>query len=193
MSEITIQNLTDLINVYGKEKVQQLLSTFQSRNEDVESFLINSSIKFNKENTARTYLLLETDSESTKLRGYISLLFKTIQIEEDTKVSNRSKKKMGVSPKLDSFVTLLVAQYGKNQNEKHNCDPKVLLGYALELSEDIQSRVGGLTTLLLECDSENENLRNYYEGIGFQPLQVSNDLNQYYIFINDSNNMFLPS
>jgi len=91
MSEITIQNLTNIINEYGKDKVQHLLSAFKSRNDDVESFLIDNAIKFSDDNLTRTYLLLETDDVSTKLRGYISLLFKTIQIDENTTVSNRKK------------------------------------------------------------------------------------------------------
>lgn len=184
MSDITIQNLTELIDEHGKEKVQQLLSTFKSRNDDVESFLINNALRFNKDNLSRTYLLLETDDISTKLRGYISLSFKTIQIDSNVTVTSGEKKRMGVSPKIDSFITLLIGQYGKNENEGHVCDPKLLLGYAVDLSIDIQNRVGGLTTVLLECDKTNDKLNEYYKGLGFQSLQISNDLSQYYIFIN---------
>lgn len=189
MSEVTIQNLSDLIEVHGKEKIQQLLSTFVSRNEDVGSFLTNKrkAINFDKENIARTYLLLETDEVITKIRGYISISFKSIYIDESTEVSNRKKGRLGVSPDENSFIALLIAQYGKNEDEQHECDPKQLLGYAIDLSIEIQKKIGGLTTVLLECDKDNDKLNTYYENIGFQQLQISEDLSQYYIFINKGN------
>ncbi|WP_368644677.1 hypothetical protein AB4027_06005 [Alkalibacterium putridalgicola] len=186
MSETTIQSLSDLIEIHGEKKIQQLLATFKSRNEDVESFLTDKrkAITFDKYNISRVYLLLETDAAITKLRGYISLSFKSVYIEENTVISNRKKGRLGVSPDEDSFIALLIAQYGKNQNEIHECDPKQLLGYAIDLSIETQKKIGGLTTILLECEKSNDKLNLYYEKLGFQRLQFSNKLSQYYIFIN---------
>lgn len=195
MNGITIQNLTDLIEQFGKEKIQTLLSTFVSRNKDVESFLTNErkAIEFNKKNISRIYLLLETDEVSTKLRGYIALSFKSVYIEESAgSVSGRQKGRLGVSPSENSFIALLIAQYGKNENEEHDCDPKKLLGFAIDLSIEMQEKVGGLTTVLLECDKTNGKLNTYYEKLGFQKLQISNDLSQYYIFINRSKELNIP-
>ena len=86
-------------------ELSELLSSFScEKDEDIEYFLHNRAIEFEKLSKARTYLVLNQEQLENKekhltIYGYISLALKILSVPQD--MSNRMRKELdGFSAKI---------------------------------------------------------------------------------------------
>lgn len=165
-----------------------LLSSFSCKqDEDIEHFLHNRAIEFEKLSKSRTYLIFDEDELLTKditeqtIYGYISLALKILTVPDS--VSNRIRKELdGFSAKLHGevirdFPCYLIGQLSRNSNvpaESINGDK------ILDLAEDIiataVNAVGG-RYMMIEC-RDNEKLINFYSNNNFEEISRIPDNDQ---------------
>ncbi len=150
------------------------------RNEDVERFLHNTAIRFEKTHNARTYFVLNEDSP-TQILAYFSLSFKEV-ILENAAVSKRKVKQLdGISKNSERIRSFLVGQLAKNNAVVPNTlDLKQIWELILPILLDAQDLIGG-RVILLECE-DNPKLIGLYESIGFEVLQIQDYVQMYMVF-----------
>lgn len=156
------------------KKIETLLSNFHcKKNKDVERFLINNAIRFEKADKCRTYLIVPSDkpikSDGTlKILGYVSIAKKTMQFPQQ--FSNSKRKRFdGIDKKAEEVNTFLIGQLGKNDDFKNTNEEikgNLLLKYALNLIFKCYEIIGG-RTVLVEC-SDCEKVTNFYKENGFE-------------------------
>lgn len=155
-----------------------------TRNQDVEYFLKNKAINFEKRSTSRTYLILDEDGQ---ILSYFSLSFKEVTLNTE-KVSGTSIKKLdGFSKTATTVKAYLIGQIGKNSQIQDN--PIRLENIFNEIYNVIaqaQSLIGG-RVVILECE-DNEKLIALYERHGYKILEIIqvDTLKTMYISISDA-------
>lgn len=168
-----VQALADLIKdeSFDKEMFLKRISTFScKRNKDVELFLKNTAVDFEKKNLARTYFLL--NDYSYKIDGYFSLSIKPLIIQPT--VSKNQQKNITKSREIDLVEGYLLGQLARDDNSEKNTGEK-LLSLAIERIRSAQKEVGG-RLVFLDCVKE---LEEYYTKNGFKFLQANEDDKQY--------------
>lgn len=154
------------------------------RNPDVERFLKNKAIEFEKRSTARTYLILD---ENGQILSYFSLSFKEVSLDTE-KVSKGCIKSLdGFSKCATTIKAYLIGQIGKNsQIEPNPIRLKNIFHEIYNVIAQAQSLVGG-RVVILECE-DNEKLIALYEGHGYKILEViqTDNLKTMYISITDA-------
>ena len=86
-------SILEMIELYGEEKCQNILSSFHCPlNQDVENFLHNKAISFTKQYLAMTFLVFITHNNQLLLVGYYTLANKFLSLS-DTKLSKTIQKK----------------------------------------------------------------------------------------------------
>ncbi len=161
-----------LLNKYSKEKVKNLLNTFEcSKNADVENFLKNSSILFEEINKSRTYLVIKKGT--TNILGYFTLTLSILKIVEDVS-KNTLKKLDGISKDKTEFPIYLIGQLGKNEVFWNEINGSYLLESAISNIYDAYEVVGGRAVLIETLN--NEKLIKFYTENGFKYLQKRLDV-----------------
>lgn len=159
-------------------------------NEEVESFLSDKALIFEKANLARTFLVFSSDSNGLALVGYFSLAMKHIVMGDN--VSRRIKKRLAGNVGRKECAIFLLGQLGKNYNHeevrKGTITGSELLNIAIQYIIQAWKYVGG-RAILVEC-KDTEKLRSFYESMGFEQIGevVPNQLLQYYLYIDDIEN-----
>ena len=88
---LIVENILDMIQDYGEEGTQQLLSSFESpKNPEIENFLKKNTISFDQKKMSVTYLV--SDSEDASILGYFTLANKALEIKRDAVSKNVIKK-----------------------------------------------------------------------------------------------------
>ena len=135
------------------------------KNKDIEDFLKEKSIDFEKKHFGRTYLVID---EHRNLAGYFTLALKAMNL--DKSVSNRLRKLVsGYSNKPDSAI-YLIGQLGKNYANPYvkQFSGDSLINIAVDYINEAQDIVGG-RAILVECENRKL-LMEFYERCGFQQL-----------------------
>lgn len=165
-----------------------LLSSFSCKqDEDIEHFLHNRAIEFEKLSKSRTYLIFDEDELLTKditeqtIYGYISLALKILTVPDS--VSNRIRKELdGFSSKLHGevirdFPCYLIGQLSRNSNVPAE---SIKGDKILDLAEDIiataVNAVGG-RYMMIEC-RDNEKLLHFYSENHFEEISRIPDNDQ---------------
>jgi len=159
--------LKTLLDEHDEEKVKTLLDTFScSKNSDVENFLKNSAILFEKLNKSRTYLIFKKGTAD--ILAYFTL---TISIKiVDENVSKKTLKRLnGMSKEKKEFPVYLIGQLGKNDKFWNEIEGKEILQEAIDTRCNANELVGGRVILVETLN--NEKLIKFYEGNGFKILQ----------------------
>ena len=97
------------------QRLKELLSSFScDKDKDIELFLHNRAIMFERLNKSRTYLLCDNDilreEERFVVLGYFSIALKVLDLPEN--ISNRSRKNLdGISAKLHGDVIKSIPCY----------------------------------------------------------------------------------
>ena len=173
-------SLKDLINEMSEEELERLLSTFEcSLDSDIEYFLRNRAITYEKLSKARTFLVLdekdltEKSIDKVTVMGYIALALKVLTVPEET--SNRMRKEIdGLSAKIHgeqitAFPVYLIGQLGRNSNILSADLPgQQLVEYAYNVIQPAVNAVGG-RYILIECH-EDPSLISFYRNNGFIPF-----------------------
>ena len=89
---LTLFHLGDLLNEIGEDKCLEIFSNFSCPlDDDVEFFLKEKAIIFQRMNIARTYLVYATYKDKPVLVGYFAIALKPLQVRRN--VSGTLKKK----------------------------------------------------------------------------------------------------
>lgn len=168
----------------GEEGCNLLLSTFSSENKDVESFLIQKSISFEKKGISRTYLIID----DLDILGYFSLSTKEVSLE-GIQSKTEIKKIDGFNKNAKTAKAFLIGQIGKNFSIKNNSlNLETILQEAYSYINVAQNVIGG-RMVLIECEDKPK-LLDLYERNGFKlinivsnPEETQNDLRQLYRII----------
>lgn len=161
------------------QKLTDLLSSFScSQDKDIEDFLHNRSIDFERVNKSRTYILCDNDilrkEDRLVILGYFSVALKVLNLKED--VSNQTRKKLdGISAKLrgdviNAFPCYLIGQLAKNSIIPHeqSIGGAELIEQAISVIRSAEKLVGG-RCVLIECH-DNPKLVRFYNDNGFKEL-----------------------
>ena len=156
----------------NNELVQTELDKFSCiLNKDVEKFLREKAILFDRQGWSKTHLLYTSYKGEMVLVGYFTLANKNFVIKNNSRISKTLKKKVAnfgqYNEELKQYIvpSLLIAQLGKNDNYRFLLTGDVLLKYACDEVCKVQSIVGG-KFVYLECE-DKERLKEFYISNGF--------------------------
>jgi len=155
--------------------VREVLSLFFcSKNSDVETFLRDKAITFEKASRARTYLILDEEALTDgkiDIIAYFTVSMKALNLREG--ISKNVRKHLdGLGNKQGStFVVYLIGQLGKNDNYRSEIDGKELIAMAIATIKEAYDVVGG-RYILVECEPV-PGLKKLYEDNDFTFLQES--------------------
>lgn len=172
----SIANLKDLLDVLKEDRTKEILSSFCcDLNPDVESFLQNSAIEFQKQGISSTHLVFSSYKGDAVLVAYFTLANKFLTIPKKTLSNSLSKKinKFGVfnrDIKAYQLSCPLIAQLGKNYHNNYNklITGDELLKIACDEIQKIQLSIGGKMAYV-ECEDIAQ-LIDFYESNGFVRL-----------------------
>ena len=174
-------SLKTLINELEEDKeLKPLLSSFScSQDEDIESFLHNRAIEFERLSKSRTYLVLDQDEMITKdikdltVFGYISLALKILTVPDS--VSNRVRKELdGFSAKIhgvqiSDFPCYLIGQLSRNSDVPHDSlSGEMLINFAHDVISASVDAVGG-RYMMIEC-RDSDKLVRFYKNNGYDEI-----------------------
>ena len=156
-----------------ESKAQELISIFEcSKDSDIENFLKNRAILFEKLGKSRTFLIFDENEEEFKVLGYFTLALQILKIPEA--LSNRKIKEFdGFNAKINGeriteFPAILIGQVGKNDLYRKQFAGSVLMQYCINTLLEGQARLGG-RIILLEC-KDVPYLIEFYKQFGFAKL-----------------------
>lgn len=141
--------------------VEEILSGFScSIDGDVQIFLNDKAIDYEKRHLSRTYLLF---NEEKRLFAYFSIAVSSIEAK-NLVCSNTLKKKLNIN-KDGIIQSYLIGQVGRDSNSK-----KGLGNNALEEATDLIKQINsviGCRVVRVDCKDEIK-LVKYYEKRGFR-------------------------
>lgn len=184
MHQYNIISMQDIID--DEELVQELISAFSCPlNPEVEVFLRDKSVEFEKMDLSRTYFVFGEYHTQQQLLGYFAISIKNLNMADG--VSNKNRKKIaGYSSRKNCPVHLigqLAKNYRDNINDANLITGQQLLRLAIEKIMLVHRIIGG-RAILIECE-DRDVLRQFYEKQGFQLVDKdqNDDLLRYYIGI----------
>lgn len=173
-------SLSDLIEEEGEEIAKGILSSFYvSRNADVEHFIHDLAIQYEKSNNARSFVVMD---DSRKPLGFISLALTTLRIPEDISVSLKKKLRgFGRSSSMD-VPCYLIGQLARfDSANKNDLSGNEIFSFISDAVKQSHRFFGG-RVLAVDCI---DRLVPYYETRGFVLLNKIDDLNQMVYLIRD--------
>lgn len=146
------------------------INNFESKNDDVTSFLKEKAIQYNKSNRSKTFLLF--DDISNDLLGYFTLAVKSVDFCD--KVVKSTKTKIAGHNTDDNFaIFYLIGQLGRDKNLSKKGFGSILLDTAISYLAMVQPIIG-LRYCLVETEKskENEGVIQFYIENNFKYLQI---------------------
>lgn len=180
--------LSKLIREFNQSEIQAILNTFESRDfsgkeeaHEVEDFLKNKAIYYDKNDMSKTHLLFSDYKEEKVLVGYYAITINSLHFSKKQlskfssklrgSLNNKASKKDKDTGNLE-ISCYLIGQIGKNFNESA-LKTKSLTGIKiLELAYQTILEAKDLTGgsyVYLEYE-DTDKLRNIYKRFGFQEL-----------------------
>ncbi|MGT2947184.1 GNAT family N-acetyltransferase [Streptococcus chenjunshii] len=170
-----------MLDALDASKVEAVLKTFKSislRDErhDVEIFLHQKAIEFEKTAIASTYLVF--DEETNVLLGFFSLANKPLTMNKRNfeRLSKTQQKKLKSSGRLigDKYqvISYLIGQLGKNYSQEAISNGGITGEQLLTLAYNKvieASRIIKAKYVWLECENI-EYLESFYSNFGFQKI-----------------------
>lgn len=163
-----------LLNKYGEDEVKHLLSDFYCPlNLDVEEFIQDKAIVFDKQGISKTHLVFAQYKKEFLLSGYFTLAPKVFLMGKDAKISKTTRKRI---KKFGTYISdikkycvsaPLIGQLGKNYKYKDKglITGKILLDMACKEVAAAQASLGG-NLVYLECE-DTPRLVEFYQLNGF--------------------------
>lgn len=195
---LQIVPLLNLLNSDStEEEIKSLLFSFECKSvltgaSDVENFLHNKAIQFEKMDLARTYLVMSTYKQTPYLAGYFSISNKPLVIPQKQYKSfsaSLKKKLVGLGHKTEQnnyeIKGYLIGQLGKNYSEAAKKAGKVqgkdILALAYEKIREAYLIAGG-RILFIECE-DHPKLKTFYEQNGFKELEDYDSPNDLCLYV----------
>lgn len=167
---ISLQSLHQLCSMYAIQRIEYLIAGFECPlNREVERFLKEKAILYEKYNLTRTYLILDVqeDNKTVELLAYFTLAIKEFAFDVNIPKRNR-RKILNTGFQADRNVpALLIAQLGKNfhPNLRHKIRGKDLLYLAYQEIRKVYDKIGGRITYVEAIDDIH--LQSFYEHHDF--------------------------
>lgn len=183
--------LFDLLQLeIDKEEIKEVLLGFSCPlNHEVENFVHNKALDFERVGLARTYLIyayLEDDNIFVLVALYS---LGQGHIEIDRNLSRATKKKIFGSTYAigKSVKTLLIGQLSKNYTTNNNqyITGDVLMQIIFQKIKEIHS-IFPSVVIHIDCE-DKEKLRLFYEKSGFELFKKQNDM---LIYLMATNKLF---
>ncbi len=158
-----------------------LLSFHCVNDDDIQNFLYNKAIEFEKIDKSRTYLIVDQEQlaksditfDRVIIYGYITIAIKALALPENA--SNRLRKQLdGFNAKQHSkpishFPCYLIGQLARNSDvSKNSINGADLLSFAYDIINTAVEAVGG-RYILIECNN-NEKLLRFYSDNDFSEI-----------------------
>ena len=166
----SMYQLSELIEgMPSKRKVKELLQTFPcSRNSDLQDFLHNKALTFEKHLRSRTYLYI--DNETKEVSAYFTISIATLHTDD---ISSEVIKMLdGYQENTKSIPCFLIGQLGKSDHYENKKIGAFILEDSIEIIDNLHSAVGG-RFILLDAININEVI-SFYEDSLFFPIETSN-------------------
>ena len=173
IAEAEIFSLREILSADSDESgVSKDLSTFKcERDSDVERFLKEGAIPFEKAHKSRTYIVVRRDSareRELKILAYFSIALSNMKIR-DTVSRSRRKRLSGIFEDSET-PCYLIGQLAKNDTYEGDIQGKELIEYALSMFKIAHDLVGGR---FVRVDCKNiPHLVEFYKANGFGELQT---------------------
>ena len=162
------------------KELDSLLSSFScAQDKDIEDFLHNKAVQFERLSKSRTYLVFDEDelkdvnTANLTVCGYFALALKVMRVPEE--LSNRARKELdGYSGKIHGkrikdFPCYLIGQLARNSNISADVlKGKELISMAHDVISVAVHAVGGRYAMI-EC-KDNQKLINFYSANGYQEI-----------------------
>lgn len=173
-------------NDISEEDIQVLLNSFvslrvnnNSEPHDVEVFLKQKAISFERMNISRTYLLMSSYRQKPVLVGYFSISNKPLIIAKKNFIrlsKTQQKRLLGFGNKTDQsnyqIPGYLIGQIGKNYSvDARACNTvtgKDIVDFALAKIVE-GHRISGGRIVYLECEN-HQRLKRFYTDQGFKEI-----------------------
>jgi hypothetical protein len=146
--------------------ILRAIAGFSCRDADVEQFLKQKALEFERRDKSRTYLIFSDDQKA--LLGYFTLSLDALPFSA-TVSKNTIKSIDGFSKDVQAVGIILIGQFGKDIELAKDVDGSFLLDICIDAVYAVQKRVGG-RFVLLECNEE-EKVVSFYKNNGFIKLQ----------------------
>jgi hypothetical protein len=160
-------------------KTIDILKTFKcSKDKEIEDFICNKSISFEKSNLCRTFLQFDNKNN---LLGFYSIAANHINISKT--VSKTLTKRLNKCGALRTTINaFLIAQIAKNDGYS-DTKGKTLLEEAIRTIKAAQNLIAG-KIIFVECKNI-EKIKDFYISNGFKYIQDNeeNGLKQFYCII----------
>ena len=170
-----VVSLRTLLESKGDVTVKKLLTGFSCINLEVETFLNEKAIFFEKASLASTYLVL--DFKKLYIHGFFSIANRQLLLKEHfirACSKNKLKQFKKHSKKLDTgdwYVnSFLLGQIGKNSQGDNELNDIELLALACNKLIEAASIIA-TKYIWLEC-KDHEKLLQFYEKYGFTKIDV---------------------
>ena len=174
------KNLRKLLNEYEEIDINEMLKNFRSiknsgTKNDIEIFLHEKAIKFEKSSISSTYVVFSEDNE---ILGYFTIANRSLVIPKENFgiLSKTQQKKLGNSAailKNGDLMTssFLLGQLGKNYSDdiENLIIGRELLTFAYDLFLKIKELIN-VKYIWLECQNEPK-LISFYQNFGFKMLE----------------------
>ena len=162
--------------------VDEVISSFCcDKDRDIQHFLCNNAIRFEKSGKSKTYFLFSEERLAERkfaLLAYFSVALQVLKVA-GLDLSNRKIKELdGFSAKrsgetLTEFPVYLIGQLSKNDTHKDDITGKTIIDHAMSVISAAQEKVGG-RIVLVECNNE-PHLLNFYTANGFTDIRQDKD------------------
>lgn len=168
--------------------IQNMLNTFETISitgsesaHDVDYFLKNKSVLFDKQGLSRTHLVFSSYKGQSILVGYFTisnkpLVFTKRMLDKCTKTLKKKLQQKGETHSGNDNLIIqgyLIAQIGKNYSKEalatKSLNGEDLLTLAYEMVES-GSKIFGGSYIWVEYE-DNEKLKKYYKDFGFTEIE----------------------
>ncbi|WP_456466156.1 hypothetical protein [Persephonella sp.] len=175
MKEYSLKNkdiipLRLLLSKFKEKDIENLLKTFHNPlNQDVEDFLHNKSIDFEKRGISRTFIFL--DNNKPKVLAFFSLALEVLHLQ-DIKSKNKRKKLAKGFDNKEYIPVFLIAQLGKSHDVKKG-EGKIILETSIIFVKRASDYVGGkyvFLDIIKKDDDSHQKLLEFYLNYGFTEL-----------------------
>jgi len=163
--------LSEIIeNTDSSRKIKKLLETFGcSRNIDLQDFLYNKALTFDKNFRSRTYIYIENDTKH--VAAYFTITISTLHTDGIS--PDVIKLLDGYKNDIQSIPCYLIGQLGKSDKFESFKIGEYILNDAIEILDQSQLSLGGRFILL---DAMNhDKVINFYENNAFFPIEQDPD------------------
>lgn len=169
----SVIHLGDMIDELGEDECRQLFASFLCPlDPDIEYFIKEKAILFQKMEISRTYLVYTSYKGKQELVGYFALAFKGLSVRKNVSKSLRRKITGSKTREIMAIPVFLIGQLSKNYSQ--GLDKLItgaeLLRLAFQKIIEAQRLTGG-RVILVEC-ANIEKLKNFYTDHGFSLLDT---------------------